>query len=138
MNVVQGDLDNLNILIYLDDICVASQNISSHFDKLNIVFQRLRYHNLMLRSSKCHFFKQSKDFLGFHISDGQVKPAKKNVEDVKYFKRPISTKQVRSFSGTLNFYRPCIPDLSKRSIALTNLTKEKFKFIWNEEAGRET
>ena len=111
MNVVLDDLANLNILIYFDDICMASQNINSYFDKLNIVCQRLRYHNLRLKNSKCHFLKQSMNLLGFHISGGQVRSAEKNVEVVKNFKHPISRKQVRSFWGTLNYYRQCIPNL---------------------------
>ena len=64
--------------------------LESHFEKLEIVFKRLREHNLRLKPSKCHFLGESIDFLGFHISNGQVKPADKNVQVVKNFKRPAS------------------------------------------------
>ena len=137
MNCVLGDLSTFNILLYLDDICIASKDIESHFEKLNLVFERLREHNLRLKPSKCHFLKSKIKFLGFQISDGKVCPADKNVEVVKNFKKPSSRKQVRSFLGCLNFYRRCIPDLAKRSIALTNLTKEKNKFVWNQQAEKE-
>ena len=137
MNFVLGDLSNINILIYLDDICVASKDVDSHFEKLNLVFQRLRYHNLRLKPSKCHFLKSKINFLGFQISDGTVSPAHKNIQVIKNFKRPSSRKQVRSFLGCLNYYRRSIPELAKRSVALTNLTKEKHHFEWNQDAERE-
>ena len=41
-----GDLSKFNILIDLDDICVAFKNIDSHFEKLNIVFQTLRQYSV--------------------------------------------------------------------------------------------
>ena len=113
MNVVLGNLANINMLIYLDNICVASSNIEYHFEKLEIVIKRLREHKLRLKPSKYLFFKQPIGFLGFHISNGSVKTADKNVQVVKIFKRLASRKQVRSFLGTLNSYRCIIPDLSK-------------------------
>lgn len=134
MNVVLGDLADLSIQIYIDDIAVASKDISSHFEKLNLVFQRLRTHSLKLKPSKCSFLQTSMVFLGFKIENGNISPTEKNIEVIKHFKIPSSRRHVRSFLGTLNFYRRFLPDFSKRSYNLTNLTQGTGKFVWTQEA----
>ncbi|GBM88478.1 Transposon Tf2-6 polyprotein, partial [Araneus ventricosus] len=45
---------------------------------------------------------------------------------------PKTRKQVRSFLGVAGFYRRFIPNFSKIALPLTNLTKEKIKFVWTE------
>lgn len=137
MNVIFADLADMSISIYIDDIAVASKDIKSHFHKLDLVFNKLRQHNLRLKPSKCSFFKSSIVFLGFKVENGQISPTNKNVEVINKFKVPNSRKLVRSFLGTLNYYRKFVPDFAKRSINLTNLTKEKGKFAWTEQAHSE-
>ncbi|GBO09781.1 Retrovirus-related Pol polyprotein from transposon 412 [Araneus ventricosus] len=41
------------------------------------------------------------------------------------------------FLGCVNYYRKFIPDYGRRSIHMTNLTKENNKFIWSKEAEKE-
>ena len=137
MNTILGDLNNLGILVYVDDIIVASKDIESHFDKLKIVFDRLKDHNLKLKPSKCIFLSTSIQYLGFEISKGQVTPVNKNIAVVKNFKIPQNRKEVRSYLGTLGFYRRFLPDFSKRTVNLTNLTKSTGKFIWTSEHKKE-
>lgn len=137
MNTILGDLNNMGILVYVDDIIVASKDIDSHFEKLKVVFNRLKQHNLKLKPSKCIFLNTSIQYLGFEISKGQVFPINKNIEVIKQFKIPNSRKAVRSYLGTLGFYRRFIPDFSKRTIHLTNLTKSTGRFIWTSEHQKE-
>lgn len=137
MNVVLGDLRDLSIQIYIDDIAVASKTIEDHFDKLELVFNRLRQHNLKLKPNKCKFFKSDIQFLGFNISEGKISPINKNVEVIKNFKIPSTRKHLRSYLGCLNYYRKFFPDFSKRAKVLTDLTKGKGKFEWNDKAQRE-
>lgn len=137
MSLVLGDLTYLNILVYIDDICIASNDIESHFEKLKLVFDRLRQHNLKLKPSKCHFLKTEITFLGFQVLDGKITPTRKNVEVVSKFKTPKSKRDVRALIGCVGFYRKFFSDFSQRTINLTNLMKGKGKFIWNDQAQAE-
>lgn len=137
MNVVFGNLAHAGILVYIDDIVVSSKDIASHLEKLNAVFSKLREHKLRLKPSKCTFLSTSIQYLGFQISKGQVAPINKNVEVIKNFQVPNSRRALRSFLGTINFYRRHIPDFSKRALHLTELTKDNGKFCWTEEAQKE-
>jgi len=137
MHVVLNGLSPLNISCYLDDIVVASDTIDSHLDKLQLVFDRLKLHRLKLKPSKCIFIKQEIEFLGYVVSGSSLKPKSKNLETIKNFKIPSSKRDVRSFLGAVNYYRRLIPDLSKRSVNLTNLTKDDSKFEWTDETQSE-
>ena len=137
MHIIFGNLSDLGILVYLDDIIVSSCDTESHLVKLREVFNLLRQHNLKLKPSKCHFLKKKIQYLGFEISSGQSAPINKNIEVIKNFAVPNSRKSLRSFLGAANFYRKYLPNFSKRTKTLTDLTKEKLKFKWNEQAQRE-
>jgi len=49
-------------LIYLDDIIVFSQDISTHLSRLEVIFQLLGQAGLKLKPSKCAFMQKSVDF----------------------------------------------------------------------------
>lgn len=137
MNFIFGDLANLGILVYVDDIIISSNDIESHLNKLQMVFDRLREHNLRLKPSKCKILTDKIQYLGYEICRNQVAPINKNIEVIKNFKIPTNRKEVRSFLGTLTYNRRFIPDFSKRAIHLTNLTKENGVFKWTPEAQKE-
>lgn len=137
MEIVLSGLKPSQIFVYVDDIVIASNTIDSHLEKLKLVFNRLLIHNLRLKPSKCNFLKESITYLGFVVSQGKIFPENKNIEIVEKFKIPTCRKHVRSFLGCVNYYRKFIPDFSKRSIHLTNLTKESKQFQWTNDAQRE-
>ena len=74
-------------LVYLDDILIFSKDIQSHVDRLRIVLAKLREANLKIKPSKCHFLKQSVEFLGYVVSKEGVQTDPKKVETVK--NRPV-------------------------------------------------
>ena len=43
------------LIVYLDDIIVFSQDISTRLQRLEMVFQKLRKHGLKIEGKKCHF-----------------------------------------------------------------------------------
>lgn len=137
MEIVLSGLKPSQIFVYVDDIVIASDTIDSHLEKLKLVFNRLLLHNLKLKPSKCNFLKESITYLGYVVSQGKIFPDQKNVEIVENFKIPTCRKHVRSFLGCVNYYRKFIPDFSRRSINLTNLTKETKHFQWTKDAQRE-
>ena len=49
---------------------------------------------------------------------------------------PKNTREVRSFHGFCNFYRPFIKAFSQIALPLNALTKKDVTFVWNEKAQR--
>ena len=58
------------ILIYLDDILVASADRQSHTAHLRLVLERLQGNGLVLNSSKCQFYRSEVEFLGLRVTAG--------------------------------------------------------------------
>ena len=56
------------LLVYLDDIIVMASNFDEHLDRLEEVFKRLSQAGLMMKPSKCEFFKREVLFLGHCVS----------------------------------------------------------------------
>jgi hypothetical protein len=68
---LQGLVDNFCI-IYLDDILVFLKTKEEHNKHLQRIYQRLREAELYAKPSKCQFYQQKIEFLGFIIGVQRV------------------------------------------------------------------
>jgi len=59
-------------VLYLDDIIIFSETIEDHMQRVEEILIRLKQANLMLKPSKCHFFKKQVEFLGHIVSQKGV------------------------------------------------------------------
>ena len=55
------------------------------------------------------------------------------VEGIKNWPRPMKVKDVRSFLGFCNFYRPFKPNFSKIAKPLKELTRKDIPFVWEDK-----
>lgn len=95
--VMQQILSGLNpadgqefVEVYIDDVLIFSHTIEEHIDHLCLVLERLRNANLKLKPSKCHFLRQSLEYLGHIITPRGLKPNPKQLEAVQEFPVPTS------------------------------------------------
>lgn len=134
-----GDLNFGSLLCYLDDLLVFASTEEEALERLEIVFQRLRTHNLKLSPKKCHLMRSSVKFLG-HIIDGNgvaADPAK--VDAISNFTKndlmeddacTPSVKRIKSFLGMVFYYQHFIPhcsSIAKPLFALTGGQKRRGK-----------
>jgi len=59
-------------LAYLDDIIVFNRDLDSHFERLEILFQRLREAQLKLKPSQCQMLRKQVSFRGYTVSQAGV------------------------------------------------------------------
>ncbi|KII64797.1 hypothetical protein RF11_03402 [Thelohanellus kitauei] len=64
MESLFSELLHKNLLIYLDDIVVFSEDLETHIEEIIHVFSILRSANLKLRQDKCELFKKELKYLG--------------------------------------------------------------------------
>ena len=74
MNLVMQGLTWEACLVFLDDIIVLSSTFKQHLERLEAVFQRLRWANLKLKPSKCKLFQLKVKFLGSLVSEKGIEP----------------------------------------------------------------
>lgn len=94
---------------YIDDILIASPDLSTHLLHLRQVLERLQLHGLVINPSKCVFGASSLTFLGHVVSASGIAPVPEKVTAVKEFPQPENTRQLREFLGMVNFYRRFLP-----------------------------
>ena len=123
---LRGLVDDFCI-VYLDDILIFSQSEEEHQRHLQLVCERLRQAELYAKPSKCAFYKESIEFLGFVISKDGIQMDSERVKTIKDWEAPKTYRDVQVFLGFCNFYRRFIRNYSAIAQPLTGLLKGSIK-----------
>jgi hypothetical protein len=129
-SVFMPELDKF-VVVFIDDILIYSKNEEEHATHLQIVLTRLRKHQLYAKFSKCAFWLEEIQFLGYVLSANGIAVDPSKVKDILEWKPPTTVHQVRSFLGLAGYYRRFIPDFSKIVKPITSLLKNDTKFNWS-------
>uniref|UniRef100_A0A3Q2XGQ9 ribonuclease H n=1 Tax=Hippocampus comes TaxID=109280 RepID=A0A3Q2XGQ9_HIPCM len=125
-----GDKNFTSLLCYLDDLMVFGPTEQSALERLEMVFSRLKNHNLRLAPKKCHFLRRSVKFLGHVISESGVQTDPGKVEAINRVRvsdlmdsdgLTPSLKKIRSFLGMVLYYQHFIEDCSIKAKPLLKL-----------------
>lgn len=98
------------VTVYLDDILIYSPTAEQHRIDLQLVFERLRQHNLKVSPEKCRVAVDNLEYLGHHIQGNIVTPQNKHLKCIQEFPQPTTKRQLQSFLGTINWVREYIPN----------------------------
>lgn len=95
----------------------------------------LRKAMIIVTPSKCFIGYKELECLAHQLGNGTIKPSATKVQAIERLNRPKTKKQVRSFIGTMNFYRRYIPHFASTAATLTDLTRKSTpnNIKWNEE-----
>jgi hypothetical protein len=126
------ELNEVNVLAYLDDIIVLSATMEDHCEDLQRVFQKLHDYNLKANREKCHFFCSEVQYLGHLITPKGISTNPQKIEAIVAMKEPANVKQVQTFLQTCSWYRRFIPQFAKVAKPLSDLTKKKATWKWEE------
>ncbi len=97
MNNIFGDMLGNSVYIYLDDIIIASKDMSSHMDTLQKVLKRLQEVGLKLKITKCEFLKPRIKFLGHEVDEEGIHTVDDKITAVANFPQPKTVENIRSF-----------------------------------------
>ena len=112
------------VTVYLDDICIFSENYDDHINHLRLVLEKLSEHNLKLQLKKCFFGMQSMEYLGYTVSQGKLSVSANKISAVKDWPVPKTQSDVRSFVQFANFYSKFIHHFSDLTAPLTDLLRK--------------
>ena len=80
MNDIFGDLLDVCMLVYLDNILIYSNSEEEHIWHIHEVLHRLQLHNLYARADKCFFHVQTAEYLGYILSPSGLTMAANKVQ----------------------------------------------------------
>ena len=116
-----------------DDIIIASKDVNQHLKAVKQVLQAIKDSGMKLNPSKCEFAKKEISFWGIIVSGDGVKPDPKKVEALDHLEAPRSKEELRSFLCMMQSNAEFIPNFSKISASLRELTRDKIRFEWKNE-----
>ena len=121
------------VFVYLDDIIIISDTFEKHLEILKEVLNRLQNAGLKVGREKCHFCRPSLKFLGYVVDRNGLHVDPEKVESMVNIPTPRNIKEVRSFVGTVSWYRRFVPNFAHLVRPLTDLFKKSKKFNWTPE-----
>lgn len=127
------------LLIYLDDLLIATETIEKHFEILEQVVELLQKFSLELRYDKCKFLYEEITYLGYTIDCHGIRPGIENLRAVQDYPIPMNIKAVHSFLGLCAYFRKFINNFAILAKPLYDLLKKdsEFKFEEGEMAAYE-
>lgn len=106
---------------YLDDILIFSPDRETHTKHIRQVLERLRNAQLYCKPSKCSFYKDQVDFLGYVVNRDGITMEPARVQTIQEWPEPQTFRDIQVFLGFCNFYRRFIRDYSTLARPLTRL-----------------
>lgn len=137
MHKIFGDLDF--VVVFIDDIGIASRTLEEHLMHVRIVFERLKQYGLVINVSKSHFAKSEVDFLGYSVNSEGIRPLPSRVQAVLEYSLPATVKDLRRFLALINVYKRFIPkavdmQLELRKMIPDNRKNDKRSLEWNDSS----
>ena len=138
MDTLVSQLRTESIIVYLDDIIVATKDEAEHLRDLEKVLKLHRHAGIKLNAKKTHLFQEAVSYLGFRVSEEGIGMQSEYVDRILNWPTPKTTKQLQSWLGFVNYYRTFIQDFSvltaemnaqrrEKTLNWTEVMEEKFK-----------
>ena len=124
-------IDGTDVLKYMDDLLIATRSTRAHHRKaVHKVLDILEANQLFVCPEKCTWESPTVDYLGLILEKGVMHMDPIKIQGIANWPTPTSIKQVRSFMGFCNFYRPFIFQFSHIAQPLNQLTKKDTPWEW--------
>ena len=127
------------VMVYIDDILIASRSPEEHKKHLRAVLERLIDNALQINVKKCVFGEEEVTFLGHVINSRGISPIPEKVQAIKNFTKPKTFTELRRFLGMVNFYRRNLKNAATTQAPLNKFLinskkNDKTPILWNPEA----
>ena len=100
-----------------------------HLDYLEEVLNRLKEHGLRAKCGKSELFQKAITYCGHHKRNN----TQEKVNAVINASRPENIRQIRSFSGLVNYYHKFLPNLATTLNPLNRLLEQGKPWRWTTE-----
>lgn len=121
------------VIVYIDDILIATETVDANLEVLYDVLVLLGSHGFELNLSKCQFLKRKIEFLRYIVSGEGITISERHTTAVGSFPQPTNVHEVRRFLGLANYFRKFIAGLALLAHPLHNLLRVSAEFIFYDD-----
>ena len=107
-----SELLETQCVAFLDDVLCWGRDFNEQYKHLDNVLTRLQSVGLKLKLKKCKLFETSICYLGHYVSKEGIRPDPSKLKIVEEWAEPKDTAQLRSWYGTIAYYRRFIKSFS--------------------------
>ena len=100
--------------------------------KFELTLQNLKDNEIKCYVEKSFFGHTNMEYLGFWVTQNEIRPMNKKVKSIVNMTLSKNTKQERVFIGLLNYYMDIWSRRSHLLYPLNTLTPNKVKFKWTD------
>src|SRR5215471_4577753 len=133
MNDTFSDLLDVNVLVYLDDILIYSDNIEDHRKHVREVLRCLWNIGLYANPKKCFFHTDTVEYLGYILSPSGLEMDPVKIQTIRDWPEPRKVKDIQSFLGFANFYRRFIYNFANLALPLVRLTWKNIPWLFDDD-----
>ena len=115
--------------VHIDDILLKSNDEADHLDNLKETFDTLRKYKMKLNPSKCVFAVSSTKFLGFVVSQQDIKANPDKIKAIREIKSPKIVKEVQSLTGKVAALNRFVSRATNKCSPFFKVLKKAFQWI---------
>src|SRR5258707_8523301 len=133
INEVLGDLMDVCMVGYLDDILIYSNSLEDHRDHVHEVLCHLCMAGLYANPKKCKFHMDTVEYLRFILSPKGLQMDPTKVSTIQDWPEPQKVQDVQAFLGFANFYQRFIHNYLEMTCPLNHLCKKSIPWHFGAE-----
>ena len=115
---------------YLDDIICHSKSPEDHLRHLELVMEMHEKAGMKVKLKKCFFGHARAEYLGHVVSEKGIQMNPSYVRRVVDWPLPATVAELRSFLGTVSYYRSFFPDFANLTSEMESMKSQRSKLIW--------
>lgn len=126
-----GDIAGVGI--YFDDIIITGSSELEHDQNLQLVLERAEKFNIKFNKQKIQFKSKQVRFMGQYFSKRGIEPSDEYVKAIVDMPIPSNKQDLLRFLGMGKYLSKFIPNMSKITAPLRNLTHNNADWHWDSE-----
>ena len=127
-------LDRVNkVLLYADDILIASSSIKEHLQTLSEVFSLAGKNHLRFRLDKCSFAQNEIEYLGYQVNKDGIQPSHAHNKAIENYPIPRNTKEAHRFVCLASYFRKFVNNFSVVAKPIYDLIRKNKEFVFAEK-----
>lgn len=120
------------VQVYVDDIVISTETVSMHLEVFRKVCLALRESGFYINLNKMIPFRRKIPLLGHEISHNRIMPDPTKIQGIVDAQPPTNKDGIRSLIAAASYLRNNIPHFSEITAPLSDLTKNSFRFKWEQ------